>query len=76
MTLILTPDMVKTAILGCANGSQVHVYSRPQGFPFTGDPSGLRIQEVSHVNKDCALITVFRLSPLICGSDPAVCGSD
>jgi len=42
-----------------ASGSQVHILSRPQdtwnsggAHPFTGGPSGLRIQEAPHVNKD------------------------
>jgi hypothetical protein len=51
-----------------ASGSQVHIRSRLQDtwnsggvHPFTGGPSGLRIQEVPHVNKDYTPIIVFLL---------------
>jgi hypothetical protein len=51
-----------------ASVSQVHIWSRPQNtwnfghvHPFTGGPSGVRIQEVPHVNNDSTPVTVFLL---------------
>jgi len=58
-----------------AHRSQVHIWSRPLTYMelqlFTGGPSGLRIQEVDHANKDSTLITIY-----LHGSDPDVGGRD
>jgi hypothetical protein len=56
--------------VGCdnASGSQVHVWPRLHHtwnsgdvHPLTGGPSGLRMQDVPHVNKDSIPITIFLL---------------
>jgi len=49
-----------------ASGSKVHIWSRlhhplnsGNAHPFTGSPSGLRIQEAFYVNKDSTSTTIF-----------------
>jgi hypothetical protein len=63
--LTVTKEMTKTVV---ASRSQVHIWSRPWDtwnsggiHPFTGGPSGMRIQDVHCVNQDSTPITVFLL---------------
>jgi len=73
--LTVTVDMMKTLLLQTVTVMQVrvkfvfgrdhntfqHTWNSGGIHPFTGCPSGLRIQEAPHVNKDSTPITAFLL---------------